>query len=48
MQEKSLKFVGTVWQSAHSVHLPGECRLPAEIGKKAVWLKVDGVHAVVV
>ena len=47
MHEKVLKFVDTVWQSAQTVHRPGACLLPAEIGKKIVWLKEDGAHAVV-
>jgi hypothetical protein len=40
--------VGTVWQSVHAFHLPGECTLPAEIGKYGSWFHVDGFQAVVV
>jgi hypothetical protein len=48
MHENNLKLVDTVWQSAQVVHRPGECLLPAEIGKYVSWAHVEGCHAVVV
>jgi hypothetical protein len=45
MHENCLKSVATRWQSAHVVHRPGECRLPALMGKNGVWLNVEGAHA---
>jgi hypothetical protein len=40
--------VGTVWQSAHTFHLPGAWAVPAEIGKYVSWFHDDGFQAVVV
>lgn len=37
-----------MWQSEQADHLPGGCLLPAEIGNQGVWLKVEGIQALVV